>query len=37
LGSWFGVSDADLLTIFPNLSNFDASTRNVGFMQAPPA
>jgi len=37
LGSWFGVSDADLLTIFPNLSNFDAGTRNVGFMQAPPA
>jgi len=34
LGSWFGVSDADLLTIFPNLSNFNASTRNVGFMQA---
>lgn len=35
LGSWFGVSDADLLTIFPNLSNFDAGTRNLGFMQAP--
>ncbi len=34
LGSWFGVSDANLLTIFPNLSNFDAGTRNVGFMQA---
>jgi uncharacterized protein (DUF1501 family) len=32
LGSWFGVSDADLLTVFPNLANFDASTRNVGFM-----
>jgi uncharacterized protein (DUF1501 family) len=37
LGSWFGVSDANLLTIFPNLSNFDAATRNVGFMQAPAA
>jgi uncharacterized protein (DUF1501 family) len=35
LGSWFGVSDSDLLTIFPNLSNFNASTRNLGFMQAP--
>jgi uncharacterized protein (DUF1501 family) len=35
LGSWFGVSDADLLTIFPNLSNFDAGVRNLGFMQAP--
>jgi uncharacterized protein (DUF1501 family) len=33
LGSWFGVSDADLLTIFPNLSNFNAGTRNLGFMQ----
>src|SRR5665213_830038 len=33
LGSWFGVSDADLLTIFPNLSNFNASSRNLGFMQ----
>jgi uncharacterized protein (DUF1501 family) len=37
LGSWFGVSNANLLTIFPNLANFDASTRNVGFMQAPAA
>lgn len=34
LGSWFGVSDANLLTIFPNLTNFDASSRNLGFMQA---
>jgi uncharacterized protein (DUF1501 family) len=33
LGSWFGVSDANLLTIFPNLSNFDAGTRNLGFMR----
>ena len=32
LGSWFGVSDADLLTIFPNLANFNAGTRNVGFI-----
>jgi uncharacterized protein (DUF1501 family) len=32
LGSWFGVSASDLLTIFPNLSNFDAATRNVGFI-----
>jgi uncharacterized protein (DUF1501 family) len=36
LGSWFGVTDSDLLTIFPNLANFDAASRNVGFMQAPP-
>ena len=34
LGSWFGVSDADLLTIFPNLSNFNAGSRNLGFMQS---
>jgi uncharacterized protein (DUF1501 family) len=34
LGSWFGVSDTDLLTIFPNLANFNASTRNLGFMRA---
>lgn len=35
LGAWFGVSDTNLLTIFPNLANFDAGTRNLGFMQAP--
>lgn len=34
LGSWFGVSDPDLLTIFPNLVNFNAGTRNLGFMKA---
>jgi len=33
LGSWLGVSNANLLTIFPNLANFNASTRNLGFMQ----
>ena len=33
LGSWFGVADSDLLTIFPNLANFNAGTRNLGFMQ----
>jgi uncharacterized protein (DUF1501 family) len=31
LGSWFGVSATDLLTVFPNLVNF--STRNLGFMK----
>jgi len=30
LGRWFGLSDAQLLTIFPNLGNF--SRRNLGFM-----
>ena len=32
LGRWFGVSDASLLDIFPNLSNFDPAQRNLGFM-----
>jgi uncharacterized protein (DUF1501 family) len=30
LAKWFGVSDADALTVFPNLANF--TTRNLGFM-----
>ncbi|WP_280153651.1 DUF1501 domain-containing protein [Piscinibacter sp. XHJ-5] len=32
LARWFGVGDTQLLEIFPNLKNFDASTRNLGFM-----
>ena len=32
LGRWFGLSDTQLLDIFPNLANFSASTRNLGFM-----
>jgi uncharacterized protein (DUF1501 family) len=32
LARWFGVSDADALTVFPNLGNFDLSRRNLGFM-----
>ena len=32
LATWFGVSDSDALTVFPNLANF--STRNLGFMMA---
>jgi uncharacterized protein (DUF1501 family) len=32
LARWFGVSDTDALTVFPNLANFDASVRNLGFM-----
>ncbi len=32
LGTWFGVSAGDLATIFPNLANFDAAKRNLGFM-----
>jgi len=32
LGRWFGLSDAQLLDVFPNLAQFDASRRNLGFM-----
>jgi uncharacterized protein (DUF1501 family) len=32
LGGWLGVSDSALLTMLPGLSNFDASTRNIGFL-----
>jgi uncharacterized protein (DUF1501 family) len=31
-GSWLGVSDADLLNVLPNLRNFDAGTRKLGFL-----
>ena len=32
LGKWFGASDTDLLSVLPNLANFDASTRNLNFV-----
>ena len=32
LGHWFGASDAELATVFPNLDLFPAAERNVGFM-----
>ena len=32
LGKWFGLSNAQLLDIFPNMANFDASKRDLGFM-----
>jgi uncharacterized protein (DUF1501 family) len=32
LGAWFGLSSGQLMEIFPNLGNFDAGTRNLGFM-----
>lgn len=31
LARWMGVSDAELLDVFPNLVNFDPSKRNLGF------
>jgi hypothetical protein len=34
LGRWFGLSDLQLLDVFPNLVNFDAAQRNLGFMTA---
>ncbi len=32
LGRWFGVSESDLLMVLPNLANFSAGTRNLGFV-----
>ena len=32
LGKWFGISDANLLTVLPNLSNWNASQRTLGFV-----
>jgi uncharacterized protein (DUF1501 family) len=32
LGQWFGVSSSDLLTVLPNLANYQASERNLGFV-----
>ena len=34
LARWMGVSDTDALAVFPNLGNFNASVRNLGFMNA---
>lgn len=32
LGKWLGISDSELIDLLPNLKNFDASTRNLGFL-----
>ncbi|HLL20306.1 MAG TPA: DUF1501 domain-containing protein, partial [Rubrivivax sp.] len=32
LGRWMGLSDAQLLDIFPSLNYFDAGVRNLGFL-----
>lgn len=32
LGSWMGVSDSNLLTLLPNLSNYNVSARKMGFV-----
>jgi uncharacterized protein (DUF1501 family) len=32
LGRWFGLSDSQSMEVFPNLVNFSAGARNLGFM-----
>jgi uncharacterized protein (DUF1501 family) len=32
LGKWFGISDSDMLTVLPNLANYDVGQRNLGFV-----
>lgn len=32
LGKWLGASDTDLLGLLPNLANYNASARNLGFV-----
>ncbi len=32
LGKWFGISDSELLTVLPNLGNYNPSQRNLGFV-----
>ncbi|MFZ6688930.1 DUF1501 domain-containing protein [Undibacterium sp. SXout11W] len=32
LGKWLGLSDSDLLTLLPNLANYNVSSRNLGFV-----
>jgi hypothetical protein len=32
LGRWFGLADGQLLDPFPNLANWSAGSRNLGFM-----
>ena len=32
LGKWMGASDTDLLSLLPNLGNYNVSSRNLGFL-----
>jgi uncharacterized protein (DUF1501 family) len=32
MGTWLGIGASDLATVLPNLSNWDASQRNLGFV-----
>ena len=34
LGRWFGLTDTEIAAIFPNLANFNAGVRNLGFLTA---
>lgn len=34
LARWFGLSDTQILDVFPNLANFNANVRNLGFLTA---
>ena len=33
LAKWFGVTDSQMPTILPNIANYDAATRDLGFLQ----
>jgi uncharacterized protein (DUF1501 family) len=33
MGKWLGVTDSELLAMLPNLANYNASARNLGFMK----
>ena len=32
IARWFGLSDPELLSVFPNLKNFAVPAQNLGFM-----
>lgn len=32
LGKWLGITDSELVDLLPNLPNFDANSRNLGFL-----
>ena len=32
LGKWFGLSDAQLLDVLPNLGHYNATARTLGFV-----
>jgi uncharacterized protein (DUF1501 family) len=32
LAKWFGVTDSQMSTVLPNIANYNASTRDIGFM-----